>query len=253
MYKKGEPILWEKLTWDEAEEICKEVGMVIIPVGSIEQHGPHLPMNVDSSINYEIAKRISRRTGIPVLPPIQPGVSQSHHFPGTLYLRPETLTRVLYDVCRSLYEKSGIRKILIINGHMWNQGAILAIRDNARCDFPDIQIRTLNWWDFDREVYRLVASDCPLGRSLHANIGETACMLAISPELVDMDKARRLKVDNPEFEHFWDYREEQMTQSGVMGAEATKATAELGEKILSLAVEKLVPQIQKALVETPRY
>ena len=58
-YKKGEPILWEHLTWDEAEAICKKVGMAIICVGAIEQHGPHLPVNVDISINYEIINAIN--------------------------------------------------------------------------------------------------------------------------------------------------------------------------------------------------
>ncbi len=252
-YKKGEPILWEHLTWDEAEAICKKMKMAIICVGAIEQHGPHLPVNVDISINYEIGKRISAATGVPVLPPIFPGVSESHGFSGTIFVRPETLSMMMYDICRSLYEKNRIKKILVINGHMWNQAANLAIRDNMRCDYEDLQIRVLNWWDFDPEVYALVASDCPLGRSLHANIGETSCMLAISPELCDMKKAKLLKVDNPEYPHFWDYREEEMTKSGVMGSAATKATAELGEKILSMAAGKLIREVKKALKEKPRY
>jgi creatinine amidohydrolase/Fe(II)-dependent formamide hydrolase-like protein len=78
-------------------------------------------------------------------------------------------------------------------------------------------------------------------------------MLAISPELCDMKKAKLLKVDNPEYPHFWDYREEEMTKSGVMGSAATKATAELGEKILSMAAGKLIREVKKALKEKPRY
>mmetsp|Transcript_1182 Transcript_1182/g.878 ORF Transcript_1182/g.878 Transcript_1182/m.878 type:complete len:264 (-) Transcript_1182:392-1183(-) len=252
MYKKGEPILYEKLSWDEATLLGKDPGLILLAPGTLEQHGFHCSMDVDAAINYEICKRVSAKLGVPVFPKIMPGISQSHGFPGTVWVRPETFMAYLYDIIRSLVE-SGYRQFLLLNGHMWNQSANLGVRDNARCDFPHIQIRVMNWWSFDNDVYRLVSQDCPLGRSLHGNIGETACMLAIDPENQDMEKAKRLKVDNPEYEHFWDYREEQMTTSGVMGASASEATAELGEEIIALATEKLIAMLKPAMKEKPRY
>ncbi len=252
MYEVGKPILYEKLSWDEATKLAHDPGLILLAPGSLEQHGPHCSMDVDAAINYEICRRISAEIGAPVFPKIMPGISQSHGFPGTVWLRPETFTAFLYDIISSLVE-TGYQKFLFLNGHMWNQSALLGVRDNARCDFRHVQIRVMNWWNFDPEVYRLVSQDCPLGRSLHANIGETACMLAIDPENQDMEKAVRLKVDNPEYEHFWDYREEQMTTSGVMGASATEATAELGEEIIALAAGKLVEMLKPAMKEKPRY
>ena len=252
MFRRGYPILYEKLSWDEAGMFGKDPGLILLAPGSLEQHGPHCSMDVDASINYEICKRISAELEVPVFPKIMPGISQSHAFPGTVWVRPETFLSYVYDILRSLTE-TGFRKFFLLNGHMWNQGSLLGVRDNMRCDYPEIQIRVMNWWDFDPEVYRLVSQDCPLGRSLHGNIGETACMLAIDPENQDMEKAKRLKVDNPEYEHFWDYREEQMTTSGVMGAAATEATAKLGEEIISLAVRKLLTMLRQGLDEKPRY
>ena len=252
MFEDGKPILYEKLSWDEATILGKDPGLILLAPGSLEQHGPHCSMDVDALINYEICKKISEKLRVPVFPKIMPGISQSHGFPGTVWLRHETFTAYLYDIISSLVE-TGYQKFLLLNGHMWNQSALLGVRDNVRCDFREVQIRVMNWWNFDPDVYRLVSQDCPLGRSLHANIGETACMLAIDPDHQNMEKAIRLKVDNPEYEHFWDYREEQMTTSGVMGASATEATAELGEEIITLAASKLIDMLISALKEKPRY
>jgi creatinine amidohydrolase len=72
--------------------------MVIVPVGACEQHGPHLPLAVDTIDRYEIAKRVSAKTGVPVIPPMMYGCSQSHgKFPGTLSIRPETMIRMLSE------------------------------------------------------------------------------------------------------------------------------------------------------------
>jgi creatinine amidohydrolase len=249
VYRELEPILYERLTWEEAAFLAKETETILITTGTIEQHGPHSSMDVDAAINYEICKRVSAKLGVPLYPQIMPGISQSHGFPGVVWIRPETWTNYLNDIVESLIENTGFKNIVIVNGHMWNQGAVASVRDRVRTKYSDVRIRTLNWWNMDREVYRLVSSDCPLGRSLHGNIGETSAMLAIDPEHQDMEKAIRLKVDNPEFEHFWDYREEQITRSGVMGAAATESSAELGEEMIQLAADKLSQWLEKAMRE----
>ncbi|HEY6535475.1 MAG TPA: creatininase family protein [Candidatus Nitrosocosmicus sp.] len=74
---EGKPILWDELSWKDVEEITKNIKMVIFPIGACEQHGPHLPLGVDTIDCYEIAKRVSAKTGVPVIPPIIYGVSQS--------------------------------------------------------------------------------------------------------------------------------------------------------------------------------
>jgi len=79
MNNKNKAILWEDFNWKE------RMKMVIIPIESCEQHGPHLPLGIDTIDCYEVAKRVSAKTGVPVIPPLTYGCSQSHgDFPGTL-------------------------------------------------------------------------------------------------------------------------------------------------------------------------
>ncbi len=68
-WKKGNPVLWEEFTWEEVEEYVEHCNMVIIPVGAIEQHGPHLPLVTDTAQAMEISKRVSANTGVPLIPP----------------------------------------------------------------------------------------------------------------------------------------------------------------------------------------
>ena len=144
MPQKGKPVLWEELSWKEIENLTKTMDMVIVPVGTCEQHGPHLPLAVDTIDCYEIAKRVSAKTGVPVIPPMMYGCSQSHgKFPGTLSIRPETMIRMLSELAEWLY-KSNIRKILFLNGHMWNWGPLYSARENIRYDYPDLQVRVLD-------------------------------------------------------------------------------------------------------------
>jgi len=172
--------------------------MVIVPIGACEQHGPHLPLAVDTIDCYEVAKRVSARTGVPVIPPVTYGCSQSHgDFPGTLSIRPETMMRMICDIVEWLY-RGGIGKILLLNGHMWNWGPIYSARENIHYDFPDIQVRVLDWWAAKPDIMTQSVKDCPVLLSyVHANIGKTSCMLAVRPDLVNMADA----VDEKDYEH----------------------------------------------------
>jgi creatinine amidohydrolase len=242
----GKPILWEELSWKDVDKLTKTTKMAIIPTAACEQHGPHLPLSVDAIDCYEVAKRVSAETGVPVVPPLIYGCSQSHGgFPGTLSLRPETMTRIICEISEWLH-KSGIRKILILNGHMWNWGPIYSARENLRYDFSDLQVRVLNWWETTPQTMSKLVEDCPVFPSyIHANIAETACVLAARPDLVDMKEA----VDENDYETFFEYKMDQYTESGVVGRGATKATAELGENLFRMVVNELVPMVKKALKE----
>ncbi|MFH7835321.1 MAG: creatininase family protein [Candidatus Aenigmatarchaeota archaeon] len=99
-----EPIFLEKLTWPEIDELVKKVNMIIIPVGSTEQHGPHLPLNIDILAPLEIAKRVSVETGVPIVPPIVYGISRTHkRFPGSLWVSHETLIKMIIEIGACLY------------------------------------------------------------------------------------------------------------------------------------------------------
>src|ERR671923_315181 len=159
--EKGKPVLWEELSWKDIENLTKTMKMVIVPIGACEQHGPHLPLAVDTIDCYEIAKRVSSKTGVPVIPPLMYGCSQSHgKFPGTVSIRPETMIRMICEIAEWLYN-SNIRKILLLNGHMWNWGPLYSARENMRYDYPDLQVKVLDWWATTPDIMAQSTKDCP--------------------------------------------------------------------------------------------
>ncbi|MBC8252160.1 MAG: creatininase family protein, partial [Candidatus Nitrosopelagicus sp.] len=104
---------------DLRKNIKKKKQIAIIPVGSIEQHGPHLPISTDSDIVTEIALRLSKKINGLLLPTITYGISDEHFPFFNLSIKKSTLSKILDDLCESLV-KNGISRILIINGHYGN-------------------------------------------------------------------------------------------------------------------------------------
>lgn len=242
MSRANQPILWDELTWTEVEELTKEMKMVIVPVGATEQHGPHLPLNVDTLQVYEVAKRASALTGVPVVPPFAVGLSQSHgRFPGTLWVRSETMIRYMTEVCHSLYQ-SGIRKFVLLNGHMYNLWVLQCVRDNLRCDFDDVQCTAFNYFLAADTAF---ASDAPAKKHIHGNFGETSQVLAIRPDLVHMDDS----VDEDDFYTFFDHRFDQVSHSGIVGRNATGGDAQAGEEMLTEFAEAIANLLRRGLEE----
>jgi creatinine amidohydrolase len=222
--RDGRPIHWEELTWPEAAETAACTDAVIIAVGAIEQHGPHLPLNVDTVICQAVAEQVSALTGIPVIPPLSYGVSGSHgDFAGTIALRPETLIATMEDVIDSLHT-SGVRQFVLLNGHIWNNGSLDVSAEKLRVRHPDSRVRAIGYVTMypGPEVDGRVQ----FGRGLmHANFFETSVMLHLRPDLVRMDRATsHLDVDS-----FWDYRMDQVSETGVWGRDVTEANAEHGK------------------------
>jgi creatinine amidohydrolase len=247
MRKQGqsEPIIWEELSWSEVRDLVDGgVKSVIWPIGATEAHGYHLPLLTDTLCVDVVAKRVSARLGIPTLP-VQPiGVSLGHgKFPGTLSIRPTTLIAMVCDVAESLHA-AGIRQILLLNGHMWNEATLMAAREEIRARFDDVQIRAVSYWAFaDTSEY----DDCPNAPDmLHAEFKETSWVLDLRPELVDMSQA----VDEEDFPQFWDYRMDQVSRSGVMGNKTTEANPEAGRDLIERTVDGIVEALARGLEET---
>ncbi len=177
MTKQGKrfPIFLDELSAPEIKEITRRVGMVILPIGATEQHGPHLPVNTDTLCCLEVAKRVSMNTGVPLSPPIYYGHSEEHRgFPGTFYMRPETMIAVIEDICTSMVE-SGFRKILILYGHLPNQWPIECACDNLRHDLEQkCQIRAVRWSAYGTSGYMLSDSEVQFENSMgpHSGAGE---------------------------------------------------------------------------------
>lgn len=107
----------QNLTWPEVERYLDGERIVLVPIGSTEQHGPAGPLGVDTLVSITLCEDVARRRQLVCAPPLWYGDS-SHHgaFPGTISLRPDTLVQVVRDVCRSL-AKHGFDQIVLVNGH----------------------------------------------------------------------------------------------------------------------------------------
>ena len=172
------------MTWVEVEAALKHTDAVIIPVGSIEQHGRHLPLGTDSTEAIEVAKLIAQKADVLVAPVVLAGLS-SHHmgFPGTITLSPETFEAVVYETATSLI-KHGFRKILLYNGHGGNATSVAAIIQKIDQTTPATA------FDLGKvEVARKEPIYPPIPWDVHAGIEETSLMLYLAGSLVNMSEA----------------------------------------------------------------
>lgn len=216
----------------------------VLAVGSTEYHGDHLPYGTDSMVAVHLAEAIAERVkGLLVLPPLQFGMSLHYaSFPVAISLTTETLVRVLKEVFGSLL-KHGIRKLLIVNGHDGNIAAIETASREFRVDHPEMRIAVLEaWWATAGELLPSDAFEVWGGLG-HAGEGETSMMLAIEPELVEMERAQGVVPELPQHvELKWTFDE--LTPYGVTG-DPTKATAEKGELMRDALVELLVSFVEE--------
>jgi creatinine amidohydrolase len=234
-----------EMTNVEVEAFLENHNTVIIPTGATEQHGPHAPLLTDVLIPQEIARRVAPQIGAVVAPPINYALSYPHvGFTGLVHIRIPTFMALIEDLCAA-FAAVGFKRIIFLNGHYDNTYAIAyACANAAETLGKDVKAFPVNYWD------GMTAADVDefsgLKNGLHANAGETAAVLAINPNLVDMQRANR------EFPPFPDYTVSTgpvhtaffftspgsvywATKSGTWG-DATKATPEMGERYLEMGV-----------------
>lgn len=240
------PVRWDQLSWHQIAAL-RDGGtdMVILPVGATEQHGPHLPTGVDSLSAQAVAEGVSARTGIPLLPLLPYGCSLGHSakWPGTLSLRPETLSRMVFEIAQWV-QASGFGRMLILNGHVTNWAPLRCALENIRADLPGMRIALRSLWEVSPAVNQLYQYDG--GHNWHANDAETSLMLHLRPDLVDMARA----CDEPDRSNccFFSYTVDKESHSGVVG-QPSKADPEFGRRVLDGCVEALSAQLRKALTE----
>lgn len=185
-------IMLMEMTWPEVKEALKETNVIIIPIGSIEQHGLHLPLETDYIQAIELAKRIAEKAGALVAPVILCGHSHHHMgFPGTISLKPETLAQVIFEACQCL-GRHGFNKIIILNTHGGNDVA---------CSFATQKVNTeldVSAVFFGAEFFaKHVPPNLIETIDLHAGVDETSSMLVLNPQKVQLEKAKKPKITLP--------------------------------------------------------
>ena len=241
-----------EMTNPELEAFLQDHRTVIVPTGSTEQHGPHGPLLTDVLVPNEVARRVAPRAGAVVAPPINYALSYPHAgFTGVVQVRVPTFMALIEDLCVSL-ATAGFRRIVFLNGHYDNTYAIAYACANARDRLPDgVVAFPINYWD------GLSAEEAGeyFGPSngLHANRGETSAVLAINPDLVDMERANAEMPPFPEvaspapvhtaFFFSAPGSVHRATASGTWG-DARESTVEFGERYLDVVVEATVRMLE---------
>ena len=232
--RAAESRLWfDQMTSSQFAEYVRGDHLVILPFGSIEEHGSHLPLGTDSFQCESVVKRIAAAFGALVLPPVRYGECRTtRNFPGTISLRSETVRAIAEDVLMEL-ARNGVDNVLILSGHA-GSGHMAAIKlgaQNAVERNDRLKVMVLSDYDI---AYDLAGEEFPASDG-HAGQIETSRMLAIRPDLVGEDRPVG-ESRPPKFMILKD--PERYIPTGVMG-DPRSASEDKGRRIDDYVVRKL--------------
>jgi creatinine amidohydrolase len=231
--------LFTELTWPEVGEAAERGAGVVVPVGSTEQHGPHLALSVDAVLPTELGLAVADEHDLLVAPAVHFGYRSrplsggGQGFPGTISVRAQTLMMTVEDVLRELL-RQGFRRLMLLNWHFENQNFVyesawLALDHGQRQDARVMVVEQPFSQLSDETMQLLFADEFPGWDVEHAAIMETSLMLHLRPDLVLFDRA----VDDEAARHpFYDVvpiPDEFVPRSGTLW-KATQASAEKGER-----------------------
>ena len=247
-----------ELSWPEFQAKAANGAPVFLPLGTTEQHGPHLPLGVDVVLPTGVCERVARGVGGLVAPTIpygyksQPRSGGGESFPGTLSLDANTFALVMRDVIRAL-GGHGVRKFVIVNGHFENcwpsvEGLDLGLRELRRDGINDVVAMRLEYWEFVKRATldRLFPNGFPGTELEHASLLETSLMLLLRPDLVEMDK---VPSDGPAKFPNYDvtpFPKGLVPASGVL-ADARGSSAEKGGWLMDDHVALMMAAVRKEL------
>jgi creatinine amidohydrolase len=243
------PFLLETLTYPEVANLIEEEAPLLLPVGALEQHGPHLPLGTDGFIPYEVAQRVAVGRRIVVAPPMffgaysRPRTGGGRHFPGSVGLPGRVLESVVSTVVADWF-RQGFRNVVVLNGHFENSWTLLeaveqAMEMSGHVPHPHRAL-LIHWWDqvSPEDVQKIFGPSFPGWEAEHASIAETSMMEFLRPELVRTE----LKADGgaprtttydifpPPADILW--------PNGI-GNSALPASREIGEQLVDLLVRRI--------------
>ncbi len=246
---------WADLAWPAFKALPADT-VAVLPIAAIEQHGPHLPVSVDTTINGGVIARTLQRLApdCPVLVlPAQPyGNSVEHlRFPGTLTLSAETCLALWTEVGRSV-ARAGVKRLLLLNSHGGNQQIMEVVCRRLRIECGMLAVACM-WSRMGTPDGLLSAEERRYG--IHAGQNETAVMLALAPRLVRMELARHFKSAWMQAENVAPHllpgggaapawQAQDLHPAGAVG-DAAAATAEDGNRMLDFAADRIGALIEE--------
>jgi creatinine amidohydrolase len=249
--------MMSEMTWPEYDRRVRiDRSVILLPVGSTEQHGPHLPLGVDHQIPTAICKLVAELCDAIVAPPVtfgyksQPKSGGGNHFPGTVSLDAATFISLIRDILLEL-ARHGARRVAVFDGHYENgmflvEAIDLALRDLRRLGIEDMRIARIDYWNFiDAETEALLfGGKCPDWGLEHGAVMETSVMMHFHPGFVrtnqipDHPAARFPRYD------LYPVDIRNIPADGVLSS-AAPASAQKGKRV----VEQIVPELAKAVKE----
>ena len=251
------------MTSPQFKQAVKKSPVVVIPAGSHEQHGSHLPLGTDSLIACSIAEKavekIASKIPVIITPPIPFGCSAEHlDFPGTLSLKPDTFMNIMRDLIESL-ALSGVKKILVVNGHGGNIHPLGTLLHETARKY-DMFLAFTFPTSLTREALKQVRSSKDMG-GFHAGEPETSMILQLAPQLVNKNNIQKPTLKkyhkDTKYIRLWDskflkgfsWTTKEISPSGVIG-DPTTATEKKGKILLDAAIDNLAKLIQEIYTKT---
>ena len=230
-----------ELHWPEVEALDRSKIIVVIPVGSMEQHGPHLPFQVDVLVASRLAEDLEKKIPeVLLVPPIWTGVSAHHmDFPGSITIRARVFMDVLHDICASLHHH-GFKRIVLLNGHGGNRAGLEVLGQELFVELG-LTVNTLAYWDLVPDLVKALKKTKSAGMG-HSGELETSLMLHLARDLVKDDEIPGgvLGIEEPgptsgikRYANMKDHSEE-----GVIGMPSA-ASSDIGARLYQGALEAL--------------
>jgi creatinine amidohydrolase len=245
-----EPILLEHLAWPEIAELReKNGGLLLLPLGATEQHGPHLPVAMDTLLAEAVCHAVSGKIVIPVMSALRYTVSQGHttKWSGTFSLSHETFIATLRDLA-AWAVATGWKRLLLVNAHFGNDAPARVAIDQLRlAHLGKLQVGLIHVFKLTDAIWQEYTQDAA---DLHANQAETALMLHLHPELIHIDRLATSDDPDRTGETIFSYPVAQTSLNGVTGF-PSRATAEQGKLLFEKMVTALTEITTRAISEIP--
>lgn len=244
------PIILEHLAWPEIASLREQNGgLLMLPLGATEQHGPHLPVAMDTLLAEAVCHAASARSGVPVLPALRYTTSQGHttKWPGTFSLRHETFIHTLSDIAAWAHA-TGWKRLLFVNSHFGNDASARVAMDLLRLSYlGKLQIGLVHVFKLSDAIWAEYTADAA---DLHANQAETSLMLHLYPELVHMDRLSSSDDPDRTTGTVFSHPVAQTSLNGVTGY-PSRANAEQGKRLFDAMANELTETLKLAINEEP--
>ena len=242
-------MLWSERTWSELPcDLAAAAHAAILPVGAIEQHGPHMGCGMDWVLADRLCAAVAARTKVPALPALPYGCSLGHsrRWPGTIAVRPGTLIDFTKEIGDWAFY-SGVRRLFIVNTHVTNAAPLRCALELLRAEHDGLMVALFNSATISARVRQFHFADA---EDWHANDAETSLMLAIAPNMVRPDLLNHADDPDRTGSCVFAHPVNRTSRNGVTG-KPSGATVDKGRIWFEWMVEDLSALIVRGMTEAP--